>query len=159
MPQTTALKGVGFVLCSLLLAAVVAGCAADAAAGEQATPGATPTEYWFAHWEAQGEVIYEANCATCHGFEGEGQGDIFPPLANNDVVRGAEGTVIVLPMYGRGAMPGFSSLLTDEEMAMVLSYIRTRWGNNAEPISPAQIAPFRQPDIDPPLEPILGGAA
>lgn len=151
----TFLAGVLLVLVGVGMLA--AGCASQptaAAEGEASQPG-----YWRTNWEERGHELYRQNCATCHGEQGEGKEDVFPALAGSELVTGPIGGVVILPMFGRGAMPSFSSILNDEEMALVLSYIRTAWGNSAEMISPSQVETFRQEGIDVPLEPILGGAA
>jgi len=41
-------------------------------------------------------------------------------------------------------MPGFGSILSDEEVAAVVNHERTSWGNNAKMVSAADIAKFRQ---------------
>jgi mono/diheme cytochrome c family protein len=159
--------------CAVLgMGLVASGCQLSPPAGESASQreqaasnvsnertGAGDAGYWRYEAEAHGEEIYRQNCATCHGFEGEGAQGFFPALRNNALVNGPYALLVIVPMYGRGAMPSYSSLLTDEEIALVLTYIRSAWGNDAGAISPSQIAPFRQPGIDVPLEPILGGAA
>ncbi len=96
----------------------------------------------------QGKKIYTENCAACHGHDGQGVEGVFPALRNNATVVGPYGPVVILPMYGRGAMPSFSGILTDEDIALVLTYIRGAWGNDGDAISPSQVAPFRQEGIE-----------
>ena len=40
-------------------------------------------------------------------------------------------------------MPGLGSTLSDEEIAATLTYVRRSWGNNADPVAPAQVAEAR----------------
>jgi mono/diheme cytochrome c family protein len=96
---------------------------------------------------ALGSKIYDAQCATCHGAKGEGKLPDFPPLANNQsiqmtsavnpirmVLNGgyAPGTFKNPSPYG---MPPFAQSLTDEEVAAVVTFIRTAWGNRGTPVT------------------------
>jgi mono/diheme cytochrome c family protein len=87
-----------------------------------------------------GQAIYEDNCMGCHNADGKGQKDIFPPLASNPIVRqmSAE-SVIRVVLAGtqsaainaaptQPAMPSFAWRLDDQEIADVLTYIRSSWG-------------------------------
>jgi mono/diheme cytochrome c family protein len=93
-----------------------------------------------------GSKIYDAQCATCHGKRGEGKLPDFPPLANNQsiqmtsavnpirmVLNGgyAPGTIKNPSPYG---MPPFAQSLSDEEVAAVVTFIRTAWGNRGTPV-------------------------
>lgn len=113
----------------------------------------TPTklESLPSDWKELGADIYRLNCAGCHGARGAGADGAYPALANSTFVNGAYGPVVTLPMYGKGAMPSFSGLLSDAEIAMVISYIRNAWGNDAPAVSPSQVAPFRNADYEVPL--------
>ena len=94
-----------------------------------------------------GSKIYDAQCATCHGKHGEGKLPDFPPLANNQsiqmtsavnpirmVLNGgyAPGTAKNSAPYG---MPPFAQSLSDEEVAAVVTFIRTAWGNHGTPVT------------------------
>ncbi|MBR8161944.1 cytochrome c [Burkholderia vietnamiensis] len=94
-----------------------------------------------------GSKIYDAQCAVCHGKNGEGKLPDFPPLANNQsiqmnsavnpirmVLNGgyAPGTAKNPMPYG---MPPFAQSLSDEEVAAVVTFIRTAWGNHGAPVS------------------------
>jgi mono/diheme cytochrome c family protein len=142
----------------LACAGVIGGCAS-----EDAAPNSDIEEmnaaFWRTDWTGRGAELYRQNCATCHGDEGEGIHPYFPALAGSALVQGPVGGVVILPMYGRGAMPSFAEILDDQDMAIVLSHIRSQWGNNAPAISPEQVAPFRQPGVEVPQDPILGGDA
>ncbi|WP_421026997.1 c-type cytochrome [Paraburkholderia sp. A1RO-5L] len=102
-----------------------------------------------------GKKIYDAQCATCHASEGQGKLPHFPPLANNQsiqmnsavnpirmVLNGgyAPGTKKNPMPYG---MPPFAQLLSDEEVAAVVTYIRTAWGNHGTPISGREVNALR----------------
>ncbi|MDQ4076447.1 MAG: cytochrome c [Chloroflexota bacterium] len=91
---------------------------------------------------AHGEQVYADNCAVCHGSEGEGRGGN-PPHRNNPFVTGDPEPVIEVVLHGRGGMPAFGDQLSDQEIADVISYIRTAWTNDAEPVTPEQVAEVR----------------
>ena len=94
-----------------------------------------------------GQKIYDAQCAVCHASQGQGKLPHFPPLANNQsiqmtssvnpirmVLKGgyAPGTMKNPKPYG---MPPFAQSLSDEEVAAVVTFIRTAWGNHGAPVS------------------------
>lgn len=102
-----------------------------------------------------GKKIYDAQCAICHATEGQGKLPHFPPLANNQsiqmnsavnpirmVLNGgyAPGTKKNPMPYG---MPPFAQSLSDEEVAAVVTYIRTAWGNHGTPVSIREVNELR----------------
>ncbi len=102
-----------------------------------------------------GEKIYAAQCAVCHASQGQGKLPHFPPLANNQsiqmtssvnpirmVLNGgyAPGTFKNPKPYG---MPPFAQSLSDEEVAAVVTYIRTAWGNHGAPVSAHDVNALR----------------
>jgi len=99
-----------------------------------------------------GETIYTANCSSCHGAGGTGQPGVFPPLANNPVVTGPASNVIEIVNNGlnskitlngaeyQGAMPGWKQELTSTQVAAVITYIRTSWGNQGSPVTAADVS-------------------
>jgi mono/diheme cytochrome c family protein len=103
-----------------------------------------------------GRKVYAKDCALCHGDEGKGQGVAYPPLAGNRsitmsspvnsirmVLNGgyAPGTYKNPRPYG---MPPFNHILSDDEVAAVVTYIRVAWGNNGTPVAPAQANDLRK---------------
>jgi len=101
---------------------------------------------------AKAETIYIANCSGCHGTTGQGAIDIAPALAANRSVTGDPQTVIHIVLDGSvgpikergvtwtGSMPPWRGTLSNAQLAAVISYIRTSWGNKASRISEKQIA-------------------
>jgi mono/diheme cytochrome c family protein len=82
---------------------------------------------------ASGGVLFEQNCAFCHGDDGAGQSPYFPALAGNDVLQDV--TRIVTNIHqGQGNMPPFPDL-TAEEIAALASYIRNSWQNSYGEVS------------------------
>lgn len=114
-----------------------------------------------------GAKIYqrEAHCATCHLTHGKGSGNIYPPLVGSPWVNGSEDRLIKLTLHGmwgkmvvngktydpsRGVPPmtAFRSLLKDDELAAVLTFVRNTWGNKAAPVSAASVKKIREQTID-----------
>ena len=91
-----------------------------------------------------GADAYLSNCASCHGIDGQGVKGMIPALAGNGAVKaaGPENVIRVvvagLPAsHGLAPMPAAGSDLSDEQVAAIVNYVRTAWGNaapaNAEP--------------------------
>lgn len=88
-----------------------------------------------------GEAIYKANCTACHGASGGGTPGAFPPLAKNPDVSGDAKKIEHIVLYGlngkltvngadyNGQMPAWKGQLKDQEIADVINFIRTTWGN------------------------------
>jgi len=100
---------------------------------------------------ARGAALYLDNCGGCHQALGRGIPGVFPPLAGNGVVVAADPGNILKVVDGgiaaRGGyipMPSFKDQLTDEQVADIANYIRTSWGNGAQPnVTPAMVAKMR----------------
>jgi mono/diheme cytochrome c family protein len=103
-----------------------------------------------------GAAIYADECSGCHGADGKGAAGLFPSLNGTPVVQQADATSL-LHVVLRGArsaatagaptgaaMPQFAWLLTDDQTAAVLSYIRNAWGNSAPPVAAAEVARARR---------------
>lgn len=99
----------------------------------------------FTFPEQGGPAIYQAICQGCHmpdatGATGAGT---FPALAKNPKL-GAVGYPIVMVLNGKGAMPRFKTMLDDQQIADVVTYIRTNFGNRfARPVTPTQVKELR----------------
>ena len=100
-----------------------------------------------------------ATCAVCHQAEGGGLPGVYPPLKDSEWVTGDQASVEKLArvvLYGvRGEltvkgekytapMPGFGALWKDHQIAAVLTFIRSAWGNKGEPVTAEQIAAVRR---------------
>ncbi|MBB6431746.1 mono/diheme cytochrome c family protein [Algisphaera agarilytica] len=106
---------------------------------------------------AWGHALYNgaAMCATCHQPNGQGIEGAYPPLAGTPWVTGDHNRLIKIALHGisgeievlgksySNEMPGQGGLLTDEEMAATLTYVRQAWGNEAAPIYADQVAALR----------------
>jgi len=92
---------------------------------------------------ADGKTLFAKNCAACHQASGKGIPGAFPALAGNSFVQGAPADVATVLLKGRGGMPDFSGSLDDGEIAQVLSYVRTSWGNSAGPLNGDEVGAQR----------------
>ena len=106
---------------------------------------------------ADGRAIFAAKCAACHQANGAGGGP-YPPLAGNaDVTASDTATLILTVLNGRsgpiqvngktfsGAMPAWKDQLSNDDMAAVLTYIRSAWSNKAAAITADQVVAARNP--------------
>lgn len=94
--------------------------------------------------ENPGRDVYEASCVGCHQAGGRGVEGIFPSLRDNELIQGPPEALLIVVLEGRSAMPGFGESLSNQEIAAVLSYLRTNWGNDAERIPKDEIAEIRK---------------
>ncbi|WP_437665660.1 c-type cytochrome [Sorangium sp. So ce1182] len=104
---------------------------------------------------AQGGKIYYRSCTGCHQARGEGKPGRYPPLVGSSWVLDDPETPIRImllgvagPMEVNGAvfndvMPNLGVTLTDEEVALVLTYVRSSWGNSAPAITRDEVAKVR----------------
>jgi len=102
-----------------------------------------------------GGQIFAAKCVACHQATGLGLPGVFPPLAGSEWILGNDKVLVQIPLHGisgslkvkgaaySGAMPVFNTL-SDAEIAAVLTYVRSQWGNAAPPVSPATVAAGRK---------------
>lgn len=105
---------------------------------------------------ADGAAIYQ-RCMACHQANGEGMPGAFPPLAGSEWVNGPAARPIAIVIHGlqgeitvKGAkynsqmMPyGTNVPMSDDEIAAVLTYVRSNFGNSAPAVTPAEVAKVR----------------
>ena len=109
----------------------------------------------------RGAKVYEAQCAQCHGAQGQGAKDeagqpAFPPLAGNRAVVLADPTNLVRVVLQGGylpatagnprphGMPPFQHLLGDEDVAAVTTFVRNSWGNQAAGVGTIEVYRARE---------------
>lgn len=108
---------------------------------QDATPSGGPTEQQLIQ---QGEGIYTNVCIACHQPDGRGIEGIYPPLNGNPLITGEDPTYLLnVVLTGRGGMPAFQGIYTDEEVAAIASFVRNNWENEASAVSPEQVAAVR----------------
>ncbi|HEU4603387.1 MAG TPA: cytochrome c [Steroidobacteraceae bacterium] len=103
-----------------------------------------------------GRKIYVQQCAVCHGDEGQGHAPAFPPLAGNQSITMASPVNSIRMVLNGGYAPGtrknprpygmppFSHILSDDEVAAVVTYIRVAWNNTGTPVAPDQANELRK---------------
>ncbi|MGY8963732.1 MAG: c-type cytochrome, partial [Rhodospirillales bacterium] len=104
---------------------------------------------------AQGANLYMQNCESCHVDTGRGYPPYLPPLAGNppvmdpdpasliNIVLNGSSRLIVDGTPDAYRMPGYRKSLNDQEIADIVSFMRSEWGNKASPVSAAQVAGLR----------------
>jgi cytochrome c oxidase subunit 2 len=127
------------------VAAAAPAAPAAQGAAEPAKAGAAPQKMTVDELKASGEKVYAANCAACHQPTGKGLPPTFPALAGSKIATGAKGAHVDIVLKGKPgtAMAPFARL-SDAEVAAVVTYERTSWGNNAGEVQPAEIAAARK---------------
>ncbi|MGB1259737.1 MAG: c-type cytochrome [Akkermansiaceae bacterium] len=99
-----------------------------------------------------GKKLYTTYCSACHAPDGKGAtGGTFPPLAGSPwidgqphraiqtVLHGMTGKVEVLGKEYNLVMPPQGAVLNDTQIASILTYVRSSWGNKATAVTPAQV--------------------
>jgi mono/diheme cytochrome c family protein len=79
---------------------------------------------------ATGEGVYADLCQGCHmpGGAGAVGAGAYPALARNPNLTNP-GYPLTMVINGRGAMPPFGDLLSDQQVAAVVNYVRSHFGN------------------------------
>jgi len=81
--------------------------------------------------EMSGEELFNNVCRGCHmpdGLGASGAGS-YPSLAKNPNLQ-SSGYPITLVVRGQRAMPPFGDMMNDDQVAAVVNYVRTHFGNN-----------------------------
>ena len=76
----------------------------------------------------RGAKVYAANCAACHQPNGKGAG-AFPALDGSKMVLGPKAAQYDILINGKGAMPKWAGVISDGDIAAVMTYTRNAWGN------------------------------
>jgi len=94
---------------------------------------------------AAGQQVFTNLCIACHGPNGRGQEGLGPALAGSKWVNGRAGLTARIVLNGKEGekmMPPLS-MLTDDQVASVLTFVRRSWGNTASAVSPALVSEVR----------------
>ena len=102
-----------------------------------------------------GKRVYTTICSTCHQPTGLGLPGVYPALAGSEWADGPDERIIRIVLDGisgpikvkgaafNNAMPAFGPQLKDEQIAAVLTYERSEWGNNAPAVTPEKVKQIR----------------
>jgi alcohol dehydrogenase (quinone), cytochrome c subunit len=103
-----------------------------------------------------GSQIYFDNCAVCHQADGTGAASGFPALAGNPAVNSKDPVSVIHIVLDGGAMvqtraatsplvmPPIGASLSDGDVADLLTYVRSSWGNHAPPVTSSQVRKLRR---------------
>lgn len=104
-----------------------------------------------------GKAPYQQYCGACHAPDGKGISDgNFPPLADSEWVKGKPERIIELVLHGiQGklevagknydlVMPPHKDSLKDDQIAQIISYVRSSWGHQESAVTEAQVVAMRQ---------------
>jgi cytochrome c oxidase subunit 2 len=114
---------------------------------EMAAKADDPNKTWtIDELKQRGEKVYAANCAVCHQANGKGVPNAFPSLDGSPVVNGPRQEQINVVLNGRKAMPPWKSVLSDTDIAAVITYTRNSWSNKAKEniVQPAEVLAARK---------------
>jgi cytochrome c oxidase subunit 2 len=107
-----------------------------------------PNKKWnLAELKARGEKVYAANCVSCHQAGGQGVKGAFPALDGSKLANGPRGRHIEIVLNGKQgtAMAPFGKLLSDTDIAAVITYERNAWSNKTgDVIQPSEIKSARK---------------
>jgi len=101
-----------------------------------------------------GEKVYKQYCFACHQMDGNGVPGTFPPLSETEWVNGDKERLIKLVLNGlQGEIEvkgeTYNSVMTphnflsDEEIAGVLTYVRSNFGNNSSAVTVEEVQTVR----------------
>jgi mono/diheme cytochrome c family protein len=102
-----------------------------------------------------GSQAYVATCITCHQANGQGIRGAFPPLVKTEWVTGRADVAIAIVLHGMTGevavggvkysvpMAALGATLSDQEIANVLTYVRSQWGNSASAVTAAEVTAVR----------------
>lgn len=102
-----------------------------------------------------GPRLYQQHCADCHGPQGEGAAGVYPPLVGNRLLAQPDalnlarvvmegGFELATPAHPQPyGMPPYGPLLSDAELAELLSFLRSTWGGGAGPVGPVMVNRWR----------------
>lgn len=126
------------------------GAATPAPASTPATSVATATSAT----DSIGRQVF-MTCSTCHQANGQGIPGTYPPLAGSHIATGAPEIPIAIVLHGMSGpitvegktynnlMTAWGPMFNDVQVAAVLTYVRSQWGNSAPPVTAAQVAAVR----------------
>lgn len=118
-------------------------------AAQQQEPAVSPAE-------GRGEAVYRQICASCHQPTGKGLPGVYPPLAGSELLQGDPTIPIRIVLHGfqgrierqgkvyNGVMTPWGNVLSDEDIAAVLTFTRSSWGNSAPAVTAEQVREVRQ---------------
>jgi mono/diheme cytochrome c family protein/glucose/arabinose dehydrogenase len=113
-----------------------------------AAPAAAPlTPEEMKRFDA-GKAVYTSLCVACHQENGQGIDKVAPTLVGSNYVLAAPHVPERILINGKegpvGLMPPLGSVLNDDQIAAVLTYVRRSWGNQGSAVDAASVADIRK---------------
>jgi mono/diheme cytochrome c family protein len=117
-------------------------------AAQQTNPSASGSD-------GPGASVFNAKCAVCHQMTGKGIPGVYPPLAGSEMATGNPERPVRIVLHGfngpivrngasfNGVMQPWQNDLSDQQIADVLSYVRSSWGNSAPAVDAAAVKKIR----------------
>jgi mono/diheme cytochrome c family protein len=108
----------------------------------------------------QGQTLYHDHCEACHNTDGSGKAGVYPALRASHTVQMKNIANAARIIYAGGfapvtqgnprpyGMPPFAPSLSDMEVALVLTYIRNAWGNQAGVVNANEVNPYRTASLE-----------
>lgn len=101
-----------------------------------------------------GEKVFKKYCISCHQADGGGVPNMNPPLRQTSFVLGNKDTLINIVLNGlknvdiddetyNNPMPALGSVLKDQQIADVLTYVRNSFGNKASAVAVSEVKAVR----------------
>ena len=110
--------------CAVAMTLTLSSCAAYAQSAVHFSPA-------FRFTERSGEQLFANVCQGCHMPDGKGAAGAgtYPSLAGNKTLE-AGGYPVYIVVRGQRAMPAFAAMMSDDQVAAVVNYLRTHFGND-----------------------------
>lgn len=132
-----------------------ADAAGSATTASEQSPPAADAKVVNAPVADNGKQLFITNCSVCHQETGEGLAGAFPALKDNAVVNdanpskhihtvlfGLEGVAVDGVKY-ESPMPPFDAVISDADIASIINYERSSWGNHGKPVTAEDVASER----------------
>ena len=108
----------------------------------------------FQQKKMPGEIVYKKYCISCHQADGGGVPNMAPPLIETSFVLGEKDSLIKIVLKGlknvdindetyNNPMPALGSVLKDQQIADVLTYVRNSFGNKASAVMAGDVKEVR----------------
>ena len=124
--------------------------------GPFAYDAATAKNLQAREFDSPGALVYAQQCQACHLMDGAGHAPYLPPLAGNpvtvdpspvsliNIVLNGSARIVVDGMPDAYKMPQYRVLLSDQEIADAVTFIRKGWGNKANPVTAKDVNDIRK---------------
>jgi nitrite reductase (NO-forming) len=143
---------IGLLSLSVVVTVVLASCSGGNADKQERADEKAAAAPAAAATPVSGEEVYKKTCSACHQPDGKGIQKTFPPLAKSDfiankeasikqVIEGKTGELVVNGEKYNNTMP--PQALSDDEIAAVLTYVYSNFGNTGGPVTADEVKSVR----------------